>query len=519
MASSERATGTIFRRISTTISELGALPDETDSARIARRTLVLGGILMSGGGVLWGVLALVFGRERASVIPFAYIALTAMNFGLFGRLRDFRLVRFVQVLISLLLPFFFQWALGGFLASGAVMLWSMISIVGALTFSDAREGGLWLLLYCVMTLVSGLVDGRLAEHVSFSTSDGTRVGFLVLNLVVVSAVVFGLAIFLNTTRARAVGSLEQANARNASLNVELEREVEARGVQLNQLRALQAALQARSDELSASLSQLRATQAELVQREKLAALGQLVAGVAHEVNTPLGVVYTAVTLGKEQIEGLESSLSTGTLSRRQVLDVAKSTHEALRVAATNAERAAKLISDFKRIAVDQTSELEQRVELRAYLSTLVQSLSPMLSRARMSVSVTGDLVELQTRPGIIAQVVTNLVQNAILHAYPDGAAERKVAVRCRPEDGAAVIEVEDFGVGMDAAVVRRVFEPFFTTKRGAGGSGLGMHIVHEQVYGALGGSIQLDTEVGRGTRVILRIPLEPKPADRAAAAP
>jgi signal transduction histidine kinase len=489
------------------IADIGAPADEDDSGRIARRTLVLGGVLMSGGGVLWGTLALLFGRILAASIPIGYVVLTALNLLVFSRTKNFRRARFVQVFISLLLPFVFQWALGGFLASGAVMLWSMVSIVGALTFSDAREGGLWLVMYCALTLVSGGIDSHLSAHVEFTTSDPTRIRFLVLNLVVVSAIVFGLAIFLNTMRSRAVRSLEEASRRNVALNENLAREVEARGAQLEELRALQVTLHARSEELSASLEQLRTAQAELVQREKLAALGQLVAGVAHEVNTPLGVVYTAVTLSKDRIDALERSLTEGTLSRRHVLDVAKSTQEALRVATTNAERAAKLIADFKRIAVDQTSEAEESIELRGYLAALVQSLSPMLSRAKVSVELAGEEVSLTTRPGIIAQIVTNLIQNAVMHAYPEGTGVRRIELRCQREATMAVIDVEDFGVGMDEKTARRVFEPFFTTKRGAGGSGLGMHIVHEQVYGALGGSVQLDTREGRGTRVTLRVPL------------
>ena len=486
---------------------VGAAADERESTRIARQTLVLGGLLMSGGGVLWGTIALLFGRTTAATIPFGYVAMTAINLALFARTRNFTTVRFIQVLISLVLPFGFQWALGGFIASGAVMLWAMVSIVGALTFSEGREALLWLLLYCVLTVFSGLIDPYLSDHVAFDAAESIRIAFLVLNLVVVSAVVFGLAIFLNTTRAKAVRSLEQANTSNQELNQTLSREIEARGAQLDELQQVQSALRLRTEELTASLERLRTAQDELVRREKLAALGQLVAGVAHEVNTPLGVVYTAITLSRERIEQLETDLSAGAVSRRQVIEAAKASREALAIASANAERAAKLISDFKRVAVDQTSEAVQTIELKSYLDAVVQSLSPMLSKAGVRVQSEGEPVEMLTRPGIIAQVITNLLQNAMLHAYPEGSAERRVALRCRLDVDSVIIEVEEWGVGMVDDVARHAFEPFFTTKRGSGGSGLGMHIVHENVYGALGGSVVLDTEPGRGTRIALRIPV------------
>jgi signal transduction histidine kinase len=497
-----------WARLATHVDTIGATADESESRRIARRTLVLGGLLMSGGGLLWGPIALLFGRTTAATIPFGYVVLTAINLALFARTRSFTTVRFIQVLISLVLPFGFQWALGGFIASGAVMLWAMVSIVGALTFSEGREALLWLLLYCVLTVFSGLIDPYLSDHVAFDATESIRIALLVLNLVVVSAVVFGLAIFLNTSRAKAVLSLEQANTSKKALNLSLSREIEARGAQLDELQQVQSALHLRTEELTASLEWLRTAQDELVRREKLAALGQLVAGVAHEVNTPLGVVYTAITLSRERIEQLEIDVSAGAVSRRQVLEAAKASREALAIASANAERAAKLISDFKRVAVDQTSEAVQTIELKSYLDAVVQSLSPMLSKAGVRVQCEGESVEMVTRPGIIAQVITNLLQNAMLHAYPEGTTERRVALRCRLDvDSVVVIEVEDWGVGMSADVARRVFEPFFTTRRGSGGSGLGMHIVHENVYGALGGTVVLDTEPGRGTRIALRIPV------------
>lgn len=466
---------------------IGARPDEDVATRVARSILVLGGFLMSGGGLLWGTLSLAFGLWRASLIPFGYIVLTAGNFVAFAVYKRFSAARLFQVFISLALPFAFQWALGGFAASGAVMLWATVSIIGALTFSSAREAALWLFLYCGFTVVSGVIDPYLPGTTVFSPSQPEKVSFLVLNIVVVSAIVFGLAIYQNALRDRALRSLEAANRDNEELNEHL---------------------QERQRELAASLDALHHTQDELIQREKLAALGNLVAGVAHEVNTPLGVVYTALTMSHENARGLHQSLQANPLSRGKVLAGLQEIIDPLEIAEKNAVRAAKLIEDFKRISVDRTSEAEDTVELYSYLEALLSSLSPMIRKGNLEVHLSGEPISLRTRPGAIAAAVTNLIQNVGLHAYAADVEDRRVDLRCFRDGSTAVIEVEDHGCGMSSAIAATVFEPFMTTKRGQGGSGLGLHIVHQQMVSLVGGSLHLDTEPGRGSKFTLRIPLD-----------
>jgi signal transduction histidine kinase len=503
----EQSSPSSWRRISERFAALGATPGEDASASVARRTLLLGGLLMSGGGILWGTIALSAGLVAPAAIPIGYVVLTAINYATFARTREFRWARFIQVFISLVLPFAFQWALGGYASSGVMMLWAMVSIVGALTFSEAKETLFWLAIYIVLTIFSGGLDSYFFARSGFTPGATARVVFLVINVVAVSGVVFGVAIYLNVIRARALRLVESANADNVALNARLATEVEERGVQLEELRALQARLAERTEALTRSLDELRQTQAELVQREKLAALGQLVAGVAHEINTPLGVSYTGVTLALERVSELERALGGAPPSRRQLLELIGAGREALQVAATNAERAASLIANFKRVAVDQTSEAEREIELLAYLGAIAGSLSPMLREAHAELRCEGVPVTLVTRPGAIAQVVTNLVQNALVHAFTDAHAQRVVTLRCGPDGDHACLQVIDAGVGMGEELAKRVFEPFVTTRRGAGGSGLGMHIVHQQVYEALGGTITLDTAPGRGTRVAIRLPL------------
>lgn len=140
---------------------LGAPSDEDTADRVNRQLVVFGGALMSLGGLAWGTLTLSQGLLFACSIPYGYAALTVLNFAWLARARRLAGPKVVQVLMSLLLPFFFQWSLGGFVHSGGVMLWSIIALVGSLTFSTARQASVWLVMYCVLTIGSGFIDARL----------------------------------------------------------------------------------------------------------------------------------------------------------------------------------------------------------------------------------------------------------------------------------------------------------------------------------------------------------------------
>ncbi len=255
-----------------------------------------------------------------------------------------------------------------------------------------------------------------------------------------------------------------------------------------------------------ALEALRRTQGELVQREKLASLGQLVAGVAHEVNTPLGVAVTAAsTLSSEQ-QMAATAYADRKLSRTELERFLERVGTGAGLITANLGRAAELIRSFKQVAADQTNDDRRRVDLRAYLDDILRSLAPMLKQAGVDASVSGpEGLTLSTLPGPLAQVVTNLVQNAVLHAF-DGVAAPQITVSVAA--GAArgfTISVVDNGTGMPPDVRERAFDPFFTTRRGSGGTGLGLHIVHNLVTGPLGGSILLDSAPGVGTRFTIQL--------------
>lgn len=267
-------------------------------------------------------------------------------------------------------------------------------------------------------------------------------------------------------------------------------------------------LESRAGELAASLERLHETQDQLVQREKMAALGGLVAGVAHEINTPLGVAVTAVTHTGDRVRALNAELTAGTLTRGAMRAHVEDLYEAVALALANLERAARLVDSFKKVAVDQSSEAPRACVMEELIHDVVASLRPLTRRAQVTVNVhTAGQTRVLTDAGGIVQVFTNLIQNACVHAFDATHLERKVDISVSVNDDMVTVVVADNGVGMSEDVAARVFEPFYTTRRAAGGSGLGMHITHTLVTRRFLGSIHLDTQPGAGTRWTLRLPL------------
>ncbi|MBX7191102.1 MAG: response regulator [Sandaracinaceae bacterium] len=217
------------------IMRLGAIgdrPEDTDAQRLQHRLLVYMGVLMSGGGLLWGSIAASQSLFLPAVIPYSYTVVTFFNLLFFRMSKSFPVVQLLQVFISLLLPFLFQWSLGGFAPSGAVMLWAMMAMVGSMTFSSSRAALYWLILYVILTVISGLIDSVVREHFSPDPSEGIRTFFFTTNVTIISSCVFGLMIYLIGERERATDALARANQRITELNEHLEDEVAARTSEL-----------------------------------------------------------------------------------------------------------------------------------------------------------------------------------------------------------------------------------------------------------------------------------------------
>lgn len=261
------------------------------------------------------------------------------------------------------------------------------------------------------------------------------------------------------------------------------------------------------DNAEQALQQLVRTQQTLVESERLASLGGLVAGVAHEINTPVGITLTTASHLATTTLHITEQLEHGGIKKsdfQAYLDTAK---ECCELILSNAERAANLIHSFKQVAVDQTSEQRRDFQLNDYLNEIVTSLKPRFKRSQTSIDIEcEDDLLLDSYPGAVSQVVTNLLVNALVHGFdeqPGGA----IHIRAERSDNRKIrLSIQDNGKGIPAENLNRVFDPFFTTRRGSGGSGLGLHIVYNIVRQRLGGSIEVHSEVGQGSTFTITMP-------------
>ena len=270
-----------------------------------------------------------------------------------------------------------------------------------------------------------------------------------------------------------------------------------------------AELTASNAELSEALQTLQKAQRELVESEKLASLGRLVAGVAHELNTPLGNALTVVSALDDRYRQLEAMLGGGTPLRRSTLEeLARDTRRGQDILQRNVQKAADLVRDFKQVAIDQAADLRRDFDLAKVIEDVLVMVEPSFKHTPYVIGT--DLcrgLSMNSYPGALGQVLTNLLMNALLHGF-EGLPGGSVIVHCaRLSDTEAELSVCDDGRGMDESVRRRIFDPFFTTKLGTGGSGLGMHIVHSIVTNVLGGQIEVKSSPGHGTQMLMRLPL------------
>ena len=258
-------------------------------------------------------------------------------------------------------------------------------------------------------------------------------------------------------------------------------------------------------------AELEAAQEKLVESEKMAALGNLVAGIAHEVNTPLGIALTSVSNCKEELKGIYRDFENDELTEQGFKDFEAICSEGLNLAETSLMRAANLVQDFKRTSADQTSLEIEEIALDEYIPRVCNPLKPMLRKEQveLSIDVTSNLV-ITTCPGIIAQLLTNLISNAQRHAFGPSVNNdvNRVSVSCSKNVKGIVISVQDNGKGIPEALHKKVFEPFYTTARDKGGTGLGLNILYNLVRQKFNGEIDLASTPGEGTKVTVCIPVE-----------
>jgi signal transduction histidine kinase len=266
-------------------------------------------------------------------------------------------------------------------------------------------------------------------------------------------------------------------------------------------------VQERTQELQSSIENLMETQNQLVESEKMASLGRLVAGVAHELNTPIGIGVTGASFLQERVLQLKQSFEQGDIRRKDLSDFIECASKSSDIILSNLDRAAEQIANFKLVAVDQASERKRNINLISYIKKVINSLSPAINEAHHTVKITGDEnIELLTVPGDISQVITNLIMNSIFHAYKDD--ERgNMLITVKQINNRVLLTYADDGRGMEKAISQMIFEPFFTTERGSGGSGLGMYIVYNLVNQSFSGKITCLSEPGQGTQFMMDFPI------------
>lgn len=273
-------------------------------------------------------------------------------------------------------------------------------------------------------------------------------------------------------------------------------------------RRMEDELRRAKEDAERALAELRGAQANLILAEKMASLGSLVAGMSHEISTPLGIGVSAASHLSEEVEQLTRVFKDGQIKRSDLEDFLETATEATRIMQGNLTRAARLIQAFKQVSADQTTDEVRQFGMGEYLQEIMLSLAPALRRTphRVEIDCPPSLL-IRNRPGALGQIVTNLLMNALQHAF-DGRAEPGLLriVVTQPREGRIVMEFRDDGKGISSEDLPRVFDPFFTTRRGTGGTGLGLHIVYNLVNQVLGGTIAVSSRVGEGTRFTISFP-------------
>ncbi len=265
-------------------------------------------------------------------------------------------------------------------------------------------------------------------------------------------------------------------------------------------------VQQRTSELSQTLEDLKSAQNKLVESEKMAALGGLVAGVAHEINTPIGIGITAASLLAEKVTKFIELYTNSPIKRSELEKFLDTAMQSSNMILSNLTRAADLIHSFKEVAVDQSSELKRTFKVKQYLEEILTSLTVKLRRTKHKVEIKCDEnIVLDSYPGVLCQIVTNLVLNSLIHAY-DGEEEGILTFEFKLEGDRLIFEYADNGKGIPPENLSKIFEPFFTTKRGQGGTGLGLHIIYNLVTQKLNGTIICESQVDKGTRFTIEFP-------------
>ncbi|TDF38393.1 HAMP domain-containing histidine kinase [Alteromonadaceae bacterium M269] len=310
-------------------------------------------------------------------------------------------------------------------------------------------------------------------------------------------------------------SLEQEVAKKtASLStimLDLEQQKDRLLVQQNELKLenenrakIEKELTSRNTELAESMSTLQMAKDQLLESERMASLGGLVAGITHDVNTPLGVGVTAASFLDERVNRLKKAFDDKTLTSGTMDSFLTDAQQTTSLLLSNLYRASDLIASFKQVAVDQTSEAKRQINLKQYINEVLLSLAPSIKKTQHEITLEcPDELIIDCAPGAIAQICTNLIMNSLIHGFKEGD-KGTIKLDITSENEQVQIVYEDNGIGMSPTMLEKHFDAFFTTRRNLGGSGLGTHIIYNLVTQALHGEIVAESEQGKGLKYTIK---------------
>lgn len=289
---------------------------------------------------------------------------------------------------------------------------------------------------------------------------------------------------------------------------ELEMRQEKLEKEISQRRTMENTLRQSNQRLESSLNHLRETQQQLIESEKMASLGGLVAGITHDVNTPIGISVTAASYLREKLDSLDSALTNKELTQLQLQKFIEEGRESLSLLDNNLHRASDLISSFKQVAVDQASDAIRDINVKRYIEELIQSLQPHLKKSSHKIELNcADDLFIRCPAGALSQIFTNLILNSLRHAF-DGIEQGTMIIDIELRDSELHVVYKDDGNGLSEDALTKLFNPFFTTKLNDGGSGLGTHIVRNLVTQTLQGDIDATSQPGEGLTYTFSFPVQ-----------
>ncbi|GAP74065.1 signal transduction histidine kinase [Pseudoalteromonas sp. SW0106-04] len=312
--------------------------------------------------------------------------------------------------------------------------------------------------------------------------------------------------------ARKTSNLSQAMMDLQQQKYELEKQKLNLTEEIELRRHTEQELLTKQSEMQRYVDELNLAQERLLGSEKMAALGGLVAGITHDINTPVGIGVTATSFLQERLDAIEHAYKEKTLSPKALEEFIKDAKQSTELLTSNLARASELVASFKQIAVDQASEAVRTINFKEYLGEVIRSLHPKIKKTQHQVDVNcPDNLVLNLPAGAISQIFTNLIMNSLIHGFED-VEKGTITIDVSENDGLVDINYRDNGRGVDAEQLDKLFDPFFTTKRDQGGSGLGTHITFNLVKQTLGGEIEVSSEPGQGLQYRITIPKDlPKP--------